>query len=95
MQRTGEDQQAARPETTAARERAVATEGETKTTSDSRAAWDYVALNGSLAAGVGARGMNNRPLSERPIASLKEPGRTCPAILHVTCIPRRAENQRG
>ena len=56
-QRSGEDarQAPAHRETTAAPERAIATRGETTATSDFRAAWDYVALGDSLAAGVGAR----------------------------------------
>ena len=55
--RSGEDarQAPAHRETTAAPERAIATRGETTATSDSRAAWDYVALGDSLAVGVGAR----------------------------------------
>ena len=54
-QRSDEDaRQAARGERTSAPERA-ATGGETTARTDSRAAWDYVALGDSLAAGVGAR----------------------------------------
>ena len=55
-QRAGESarQGPAPQETTAAPERAATTEGETETTTDSRARWDYVALGDSLAVGVGA-----------------------------------------
>ncbi len=42
-------------ETAAAPERATVTAGETRAKTSSRAAWDYVALGDSLAAGVGAR----------------------------------------
>lgn len=42
-------------ETTAAPERATASGGETTARTELRAAWDYVALGDSLAAGVGAR----------------------------------------
>ena len=42
-------------ETTAAPERGTVAVGETKAKTSSRAAWDYVALGDSLAAGVGAR----------------------------------------
>lgn len=67
---------------TAAPERAVAPAGETKATTDSRAAWDYMALSDSLAAGVGALGLDGRPRSEKqPIISIEWPHRTHPGIL--------------
>lgn len=57
FQRSGEDaRQAPAPrETTAAPEDGTVTGGETAARTDSRAAWDYVALGDSLAAGVDAR----------------------------------------
>ena len=56
-QRPDEDarQSPAPREATAAPEHGTATGGETKATTDSRAAWDYVGLGDSLAVGVGAR----------------------------------------
>lgn len=95
-QRSGEDSpQAAHRETTATSEHtsaAPAHEGETTVTTDSRAAWDYVALGDSLAVGVGARrGYVDRYAEHLRgdtgarvrVVNLGRSGQTSPQLLHI------------